>query len=102
MIHCPNSVKGECKRRYEAAIQERITIYHVANHNPAVWIDGIRYIKKLVSRGAGLDHGRSVKWPHVGSYTEINRNRAAAGVGENLKVTGEISILRQEDLARDV
>src|SRR3954447_26951472 len=102
MICCSHSVKCECKRRYEAAIQERITVDHITNHNPAIWVNRIRHIKKLVSRGTGLDHRRSIKRTHIGSYTEINRYRASAGVGKNFNITGEIAVLRQEDLAGHV
>src|ERR1041385_8166806 len=102
MIRCSNSVKAECKRWYEAAIQERIAVYYVADDHPAVRGYGIRHIKNLVPRRAGLDDRRVVKRTNVGGYTEIHRHRAGAGVGENFKITGKVSVLRQEYFARHI
>src|SRR5260221_10195094 len=102
MIGRSSSVKGECQRRHEAAIKERIAINHVANHYPVVRVDWIRHIKNVVSRGGGLDQRRPVKRTHIGSHTKIDGYRGRAGIGEYFEVAGEISILRQIDFARYV
>src|SRR5438270_12903956 len=99
MISGSNAIKGKCQCGYEAAIQEWITINHIADYHPAIRSNRIRYIKDLVSRRAGLDRGRSVKRTHIGSYAEINRQRAGPGIGKDLKIAGEISGLRQENFA---
>src|SRR5438270_4448502 len=99
MISGSNSVKGKCQCGYEAAIQEWITFKHVADYHPAVRSNRIRYIKDLVSRRAGLDRWRSVKRTHIGSYAQINRHGAGAGIGKDLKIAGEVSVLRQIDFA---
>src|SRR5438445_7621127 len=90
MICGSNSIKGKCQCGYEAAIQEWITINHIADYHPAIRTNRIRYIKDLVSRRAGLDRGRSVKLTHIGSYAQINRHRAGPGIGKDLKIAGEV------------